>query len=460
MSAPARTSDGASAPARTSDGPALLDRVERELADSRARTTTLTDIDDRELVAQHSSLMSPLVWDLAHVGNYEELWLARAAAGLAPYRPDLDDLYDAFAHPRRDRPSLPILGPREARAYVRDVRDRVLDGMSRTDFAGDDELVSAGFVHAMVFQHEHQHAETMLATHQLRSGAPELRASGELPVVHASRETSMVPDVLVDGGPFVRGTSTDPWALDNERPAHVADVAAFRIDVFPVSNAQYTRFIAAGGYDDERLWSPEGWAHRQAEHLEAPAYWVGDGAGGFVVRRFGIPTELVPDEPVQHVTFHEAEAYARWVGRRLPTETEWEKACSWDPVEGRARPFPWGTADLDPSRANLAYGTGIGALRPASIGAYPAGASAYGVQQLIGDVWEWTSTTFTGYPGFGAWPYPEYSEVFFGGDYRVLRGGSWATHPTAIRSTFRNWDYPIRRQIFAGFRTAVSVKGN
>jgi len=153
---------------------------------------------------------------------------------------------------------------------------------------------------------------------------------------------------------------------------------------------------------------------------------------------------------VVHVSFHEAAAYAAWAGKRLPTEPEWEKAARFDPATGRSRRYPWGDEDPSPERANLDQRH----LQPAPVGAYPAGASPLGVHQLIGDVWEWTSSDFTPYPGFAAFPYDEYSLVFFGADYKVLRGGSFGTVAVACRGTFRNWDYPIRRQIFAGFRCA------
>lgn len=433
----------------------LRRRIVDGLAASRRRSTVLVDsVDDAELLTQHSPLMSPLVWDLAHIGTFEELWLARAAGRLDPHRPELDDLYDAFAHPRADRPALPILRPTETRAYVRDVRERALEALERTDLSTGVELTGDGFVYGMVVQHEHQHDETMLATHQLRAGPAALRPAAELP---AAGGPPAADDVLVPGGPFTMGTSADPWAYDNERPAHAVDVPAFRIDVLPVTNAAYGQFIAGGGYGERRHWTPVGWAHRQTEGLTAPQGWVADGAGWYVVRRFGHLTPVDPGEPVQHVCFHEAAAYARWRGRRLPSEAEWEKACSWDPAASRARRFPWGDGDPSPELATLAYDPEAPSLRPAPVGAYPASASAYGVQQLIGDVWEWCSSPFRSYPGFRAWPYAEYSQVFFGPEFRILRGGSWATHPIAVRSTFRNWDYPVRRQIFAGFRTAVSV---
>jgi iron(II)-dependent oxidoreductase len=432
----------------------LRARLARELVGSRRRSEALTEmLTDDELLAQHSVLMSPLIWDVAHIANYEELWLAREAGGLPPYRPELDEIYDAFAHPRRDRVSLPILGPAQARQYAQEIRGRALDSLDRADLDPAAPLTGGGFVHSMVFQHEHQHDETILATHQLRAGAAVLPDTATLPAGSGKWDGG---DVLVPGGPATIGTSTDPWSWDNERPAHAVDVPPFRIDVFPVTNAQFAEFVVAGGYDDPRWWTQEGWAHRTQARLCGPEFWTPDGAGWFTVRRFARIEALSALEPVQHVGFYEAAAYARWRGRRLPTEIEWEKACGWDPHTQRARRFPWGAVDPTPELANLAFEE-IGALRPAEVGAYPGGASAYGVQQLMGDVWEWTSSPFRSYPGFRSYPYDEYSQVFFGPEYRVLRGGSWATHPTAARTTFRNWDYPIRRQIFAGFRTAVSV---
>ncbi|HEX3787829.1 MAG TPA: ergothioneine biosynthesis protein EgtB [Pseudonocardiaceae bacterium] len=423
----------------------LRDEVAGRLLRTRDRTVALTDaVDDEDLVRQHSKLMSPLVWDLAHIGNQEELWLVRDVGGREAVRADIDNLYDAFQHPRADRPALPLLGPGEARGYVRQVRDKVLDVLSASALEGR-RLVADGFAFGMVIQHEQQHAETMLATHQLRTGAPVLHA----PAPPAAPTGFRAGEVLVPGGPFTMGTDTEPWALDNERPAHQTDVPAFVIDTTPVSNGAYLRFIEAGGYDDPKWWSAAGWAHRTEAGLTAPRFWQRDGSG-WLRGRFGVVEPVPVDEPVLHVCFYEAEAYAAWAGRRLPTEAEWEKAARFDPATGRSRRFPWGDEEPTPERANL----GGRHLRPAPVGAYPAGASPLGVRQLIGDVWEWTSSDFHGYPGFQVFPYPEYSKVFFGPDYKVLRGGSFGTDTTAVRGTFRNWDYPIRRQIFAGFRCA------
>jgi iron(II)-dependent oxidoreductase len=414
----------------------------RGLEQARLRTLRLTDFDDAELTRQHDPLMSPLVWDLAHIGQQEDLWLLRhgnaAAQGLLPAR--IETLYDAFEHPRAERVSLPLLTPREARSFIADVRGRVFDGLDAT---GDADP----FPYVMVEQHEQQHVETMLATHQLRSGETLLGTGAPLPPGRPVEHDS----VLVAGGPFVLGVDAtdEPWSLDNERPAHVVDLPSFRIARFPVTNAEWQQFIDAGGYDEPRWWSARGWAHRVAADLQRPMFWSADGSR----LRFGTIEAIPPDEPVQHVCFFEAEAYAAWAGARLPTEHEWEKACAWDPVAGRRRHWPWGSASPSPVLANL----GGDALRPAQVGAYPAGASAYGVEQLIGDVWEWTSSGFEPWPGFTPMLYAQYSAPFFGGDYRVLRGGSWAVGGASVRPSFRNWDLPTRRQIFCGLRLAWDV---
>jgi iron(II)-dependent oxidoreductase len=429
------------------------------LADARARTLALLEpIADADLHTAPVSIMSPLVWDLAHIGHYEELWLLRALTDAAPTDARFDDVYDAFRHPRAERPALDLLDPDAARCFLGDVRKRTLDVLADARPA-DDPLLADGFVVRMVVRHEHQHDETMLATLQLMEGlahpdaGPATGAPGPDPA-------SLPADVLVDAGPFLMGTTRDPWAYDNERPEHVVDLPAFRIDTVPVTNAAYAEFVADGGYRDARWWTEAGWRWRTEAALAHPQFWRAR-AGGWARTRFGRAEALPPWEPVQHVCWFEADAYARWRGRRLPTEAEWEKAASWDPGHGTGtkRSRPWGDAPATPDRAALAFaGRRFG---PDAVGAHPGGASPWGCLDLLGGVWEWTATDFAGYPGFRAFPYREYSEVFFPGatdtPYKVLRGGSWATHPTAVSTTFRNWDLPIRRQIFAGFRCAADV---
>lgn len=427
------------------DPAALRARAASALLAARDRTHLLTGcVEEPDLLAQHSPLMSPLVWDLAHIGNQEEQWLLRTVGGRDALRPDIDSVYDAFEHPRAARPSLPLLAPAEARGYVAEVRGRVLDVLETSPLHGG-PLLDSGFAFGMIAQHEQQHDETMLITHQLRRGPAVLTA----PPPPDTSDGIPPAEVLVPGGPFTMGTSTEPWALDNERPAHRRLVPSFLIDTTPVSNGAYQRFIEDGGYDEPRWWAGAGWAQVREHKLRAPLFWKRDGRQ-WLRRRFGVTEPVPPDEPVLHISWYEADAYARWAGRRLPTEAEWEKAARHDPVSGRAMRYPWGDEDPTPAHANL----GQRHLRPAPVGSYPEGESPFGVRQLIGDVWEWTASDFLPYPGFAAFPYREYSEVFFGDEYKVLRGGSFAVDPVACRGTFRNWDLPVRRQIFSGFRTA------
>lgn len=412
-----------------------------ELTRARERTLALVDFDDAELHRQYDPLMSPLVWDLAHIGQQEEFWLLRGGDPNAPgiLTPEIDSLYDAFVHSRASRVDLPLLPPADARTYCRTVRDRALDVLDRTD--GDEALFRFG----LVASHENQHDETMLQALNLRAGPPLLSVGAALP---PGRPGVAGTSVLIPGGPFTLGVnaSEEPYSLDNERPGHVVQVEPFRIGRVPVTNAQWREFLDDGGYRTPRWWSERGWAHREQAGLVAPAFWNTDGSR----TRFGHRESIPADEPVQHVTYFEAEAFAAWSGARLPTEAEWEKACAWDPVMGARRRFPWGDAQPGPELANL----GGDALRPAPVGAYPAGASAYGVEQMLGDVWEWTSSPLRPWPGFTPMIYDRYSVPFFDGDYRVLRGGSWAVAAGILRPSFRNWDHPVRRQIFSGVRLA------
>jgi iron(II)-dependent oxidoreductase len=426
----------------------LKQRIASDMEEARERThRLLAPVDDERLVAQHDPLMSPPVWDYAHIGVFEELWLVQNMAGAPPLDADLMSTYNALDTPRVSRGRVRLLDRQQTLPYLARVRERALALLEEVDLEGDDPLLRDGFVYDLVLQHEHQHDETILQTLQLMPGG----YLTEAPALPEGRP--VVSDmVAVSAGRYPIGTDAhEPY--DNEHGRHEVELAAFAIDRLPVSNGDYLRFIEDGGYTRQELWSPDGWDWMLTFGSEAPEYWLRDG-GVWLTNRFGVRAPVDPRLPVTNVCYFEADAYARWAGRRLPTEFEWEVAAAWDPETGRARRHPWGDDPPTPELANLDQRL----FSPAPVGAYPRGASAFGCEQMLGDVWEWTSSHFLPYPGFRAFPYEEYSQPFFGPTFRVLRGGSWATRPRVARTTFRNWDSPIKRQIFAGFRCASDVQ--
>ena len=412
------------------------------LREARERTLGLVAaISDTELERVHSTLMSPLVWDLGHIAAFEDLWLVHRFGEQPMLREELADVYDAFETPRAGRGELPFLRAPEAREYLGQVRERALE---LTEDKGTSEI------HELVVRHEHQHCETMLQTLQLAhlngfSTPGELGRNGS---GVAAGTLSGLELIEVPAGECTIGAAPEGFAYDNERPRHHTDVRGYLIGRTPITNATYLTFVEGGGYERREWWTDEGWAWKEQYDISRPAAWTADLRQQW---RLDQLQPLAPHQPVVHVSWFEADAFARAHGARLPTEIEWEKAATWDQDSGVARRYPWGNRKPAPGQhANLDQ-RGCGT---APAGAYTDGASPYGCLGMIGDTWEWTSSGFDGYAGFVAHPYREYSEVFFGGDYRVLRGGSWATRTRVATSTFRNWDHPQRRQIFSGIRIA------
>jgi iron(II)-dependent oxidoreductase len=417
------------------------------LEQSRERTLALVaPFSDAQLERVHSTLMSPLVWDLGHIAAFEDLWIVHRYGGRPLLHEELADVYDAFETPRARRGELPFLRPREARAYLGEVRDRALDVIA-TQGSGD------GVIAELIVRHEQQHNETMLQTIQLAQ-LEGLRLNGHvphngtLPVRHAQERFTGLELVEIPGGECTIGAPAAGFAYDNERPRHRTDVRGYLIGRTPITNATYLTFVEGGGYERREWWSDEGWSWKEDYDITRPQSWTADLRSEW--RLTGLEP-LHPDRPVVHVSWFEADAFARAHAGRLPSELEWEKAATWDQEHGTALAHPWRAGSPVPGlHANLDQRAG----GPAVAGSLPAGASPYGVLGMIGDVWEWTASDFAGYPGFRPFPYREYSEVFFGARYKVLRGGSWATRPRVATATFRNWDLPQRRQIFAGLRIA------
>lgn len=426
-------------------------RISGQLSEARERTLALIGpLTDDDLTRQHDPLMGPIIWDVGHIGHFEELWLTQNLDGVIRFS-EMPGTYNPFEHPRRTRGGLEYPPRLQMLDLLAEIRARVIDRLESVDFENGNALVQTGYVYSMVLQHEYQHNETMLQTCQLKQGAP-----------YAAPRAWQVPEptmplekgrMLRFSGDAMIGSEDRSEAYDNERPRHLVRLRPYLIDLAPVTNGDYLGFMEAGGYSKRKLWSDAGWAWLADAGVAAPKYWYrAGGAGGeWHTRHMDRSGAIDERRPVCHVCFHEAEAYARWAGKRLPSEIEWEVAASWDEKKGTSRKFPWGDEQPTHGDANIDQLS----FETAPVGAYPRNVSPLGCYGMIGDVWEWTSSDFSGYPGFSVFPYPEYSETFFGSEYKVLRGGSWATRPGAIRNTFRNWDYPIRRQIFSGFRCAI-----
>ena len=383
--------------ASASSKEAIADR----LAEARERTLDLVEpLNDEQLNRVYSPILSPLAWDLGHIANFEELWLVQRIGGREPMRGELGQLYDAIESPRRVRGELPILRDSELRAYLADVRERTLEVLDEVEIGDgvENSLLREGFVYEMLIAHEQQHNETMLQLLQMVDGYESVRAEFEPAREAFPTEPELV---AVAAGEYLVGALATGFAYDNERPRHTVELAAFEIDRTPVTNAAYISFMEDTGADPPMYWQRD---RDKGDPTVGRDTGGRDADGAWLCTARGKRDLVDPAQPVAHVSWDQADAFARWAGKRLPTELEWEAA----------------SGQLD--------GVGHG--------------------------WEWTSSEFRAYPGFTAFPYGEYSEVFFGDEYKVLRGASWATHPNVARPSFRNWDLAQRCQIFTGIRCA------
>jgi iron(II)-dependent oxidoreductase len=424
------------------------------LTEARERTFLLiSGLSDEDLHRQHDPLMSPIIWDVGHIAHFEELWLTQNLDGAIEFS-EMPGMYNPFEHPRATRASLALPTLSQMMERLREIRSRVFDRLESLEWNDANPLLKDGYVYNMVLQHEYQHNETILQTLQLKKGEP-YRAPRRIDAATHESATARSPSsrgdgmISFSGARVTIGTNDRSAAYDNERPQHQVDLRPFLIDRTPVTNGQYLEFMSEDGYERQELWSEAGQRWIAETGAVAPKYWFREG-DSWLSRTMDFTRAVDTSRPVCHVCYHEAEAFANWAGKRLPTEQEWEAAVSWDSSMQAARAFPWGDSAPTAKLANVDQLS----FETARIDTYNRNVSPIGCYGMIGDVWEWTSSDFNGYPGFQSFPYKEYSEEFFGTEYKVLRGGSWATRPGAIRNTFRNWDYPIRRQIFSGFRCA------
>jgi iron(II)-dependent oxidoreductase len=417
--------------------------------DARERSCALVaDLSDAQMIGPPLPIVNPLLWEIGHIGWFQEKWVLRQAAKRRSIRPDADALYDSAAILHQRRWDLALPDREQTLAYLRAVRDGVLEVLQQREPTAEVSY----FTQLSVF-HEDMHAEAFMYTRQtLTYPAPRSQVAASV------RDGGPLPgDVQIPGGVFQLGaTPEEQFVFDNEKWAHPVEVRPFAIARAAVTQAEFAAFVDDGGYRRQEFWSAEGWRWRTQTEAHHPVYWRQEASGQWLRRDFDQWVRLEPHRPVVHVNWHEATAYCRWAGRRLPTEVEWEVAAAGeaDPsgtgLGGRKRRFPWGAAPPQRHRANL-DGEVLGCLEVSSLA---DGDSAFGCRQMIGNVWEWTASAFGPYPGFRADAYKEYSAPWFG-THQVLRGGCWATRGRLLRNTWRNFYTPDRRDVWAGLRTCA-----
>lgn len=406
------------------------------LEEARRLTLDLVELaNDDELRHAFHPDFSPIGWHLGHIAMFEELWVLQHAHGEEPSRPMESRFFDPALTPKENRGDLPSRGwllSHAAEVRRRTVEALAFDASRNADrpgaFSGArSELSRDLFVYRLILDHELQHAETIAVVLRQRRRSRREAAADRFGLPVSAPPCPERPPLRFEEAEVIVGNADPLVGYDNERPPATIRLPAFELDARPVTNGDWLQFVKDGGYARRELWCDDGWAFRSAARIDRPFYW--DRAGSdFVLRAFAGDVPLPLSHPVEGVSAWEADAFARWSEKRLPSEAEWEHA---------ARTL---------SGAESAFGMRVGGTWPVSSGA-----------DLLGNVWEWTADAFAPYPGFTADPYPEYSQLWFDGAHRVLRGGSWATHRRHLRPSFRNWYPPHSRAIFSGLRCARSI---
>ena len=430
---------------------ALTESKSKSILDSfnetRSRTLELVKtLEKDDFVVQTAYFMSPPKWHLGHVSWLYEVILSKLNTDYEFYSKEfseyLNSYYHQFGEPhdkgKRGIMSRPTVD--QVFEYFQIVNQLV------TEFLGKNpDSNKANQLFTMGMHHECQHQELLVYDLQ------HLLADEYRPVKKNSPPTpsKVEPEsVAIGGGLYTMGYHGDGFCYDIELPEHKVFLNDYRIDAFPVTNGQYLSFIEDGGYDDFKYWLSDGWDTVKKNKWKAPMYWEKENER-WVVRDFLGTRKINPNQPVCHVSFYEADAYCRWAGKRLPSEAEWEKAACWNEEKMRKPIFPWGNDVPNEKNANLLESY---LWNTSEIGSYPESQSSYGCYQMIGDVWEWTSSEYAGYPGFKS-GFSEYNDKWFT-NQKVLRGGSFGTPQMSIRGSYRNFFRLDERWLFSGFRCA------
>jgi iron(II)-dependent oxidoreductase len=464
------------------DRPSAIDWYLR----NRARSRAIFDlIDPSAYYSRPIALRNPIVFYEGHLPAFSIISLIKRGFGGPGVDERLETLFARGIDPDSESTAVPRSG-----AQTRwPSRDEVLAFADRADEAIVEALDAGGFPDAAThpaahraealytaLEHEAMHQETLLYMwHRLPYDQKVKPAGvryelGNLPPSAGRKQAT----VRIPAGAATLGADRErvTFGWDNEFEAHRVDVAAFDIDVHNITNADFLAFVEAGGYRDSSLWSPENWAWVQQEKLEHPTFWTPSTRDAADARSGQAASSCAPADRVEgwhwrgmfeeiplpatwpvYVSHAEASAYARWRGRRLPTEAEYHRAAFGErsgTAPGGDREYPWGSEPPDERHGNFDFQ----AWEPVPVGSRPAGASAWGVHDLVGNGWEWTSTIFAPFPGFSPMAsYPEYSADFFDGKHYVMKGASPATARELLRRSFRNWFRPNYPYVYATFRT-------
>ena len=423
------------------------------LTDTHARTLELLQgLDSEQIMGPRFPVVNPLLWEIGHVAWFYEQFILRMLYGYKPVLENGDSIYDSIAIEHSVRWDLPLLRLEDCLKFIDTVRHRLIDRLEG-EYASEQD----SFIYQFAAFHQDMHNEAYSYTRQtLAYPTPDFSSAKHLP--QDKKNNGPLPgDAEIPGGRFTLGSGQDAaFLFDNEKWSHEVTVCPFRIARATVTNQEYAAFVEDDGYRRRDLWHDVGWTWRSRTKSERPVYWIEDGPGKWLMQRFDQYIELPAYEPVIHVNWYEASAYCNWAKRRLPTEIEWEVAAAGEPdgagalCRDRKRLYPWGNSIADETQANL-DGRVNGCI---DVAAWPAGDSAFGCRQMLGNVWEWTYSTFDPYPGFKPDAYREYSEPVFG-TRKVLRGGAWATRSRMVNNMYRNFFTPERRDILAGFRTCA-----
>ena len=420
------------------------------LQDARSRSYELVDdLDQQQLIGPKLGTVNPLQWEIGHVAYFYEFFILRQLYGQESLlgNSQADALYDSISVPHDARWDLPLLSMAETKQYMQAVLDSLCERLTSQTASEQDS-----FIYQFGIFHEDMHTEAFLWGRQTL-GYPTPKFANKIDASTERNAGAHTGFVAIPGGKFKLGSAPDAdFMFDNEKYAHQIQVQPFEIAKAAVSNQQFSEFVAAGGYQLDQHWCNQGLIWKMSNQTDHPGYWIADGAGQWLMRRFDQTIALPEHEPVSHINWYEANAYCRWAGLRLPTELEWEVAALGEKSSDGGfsttkRRYPWGNT-IQPDFANL-DGRALGCV---DVAAYNEGDSAFGCRQMLGNVWEWTSDTFQPFSEFSADAYEDYSVPLFG-TTKVLRGGAWTSRSRMLHGTYRNFFEPQRWDIFSGFRT-------